>query len=320
MAELTLNTIEKKSLRDEYGSLIAELGDTHKDIVVLDSDLSCSTKTAKFAKRHPERFFNMGIAEADMISTAAGLASAGKKPYASTFAVFATGRAWDQIRQSVCLSKLNVKIVSTHGGITVGEDGPSHQAMEDVALMRVMPNMTVIVPADANETRAVITESLKTPGPMYIRLTREKFPLIHGEDCGFKLGKSRVVRDGGDIAILACGYMVYKSLQAANLLAEEGISCRVINMSSIKPIDEEAILRAATECKALVTAEEHSILGGLGSAVTEVVCENNPTPVVRVGMDPVFGKSGKSEILLEKFGMNTTAIVKAVHRSLSLKR
>lgn len=310
---------EKKSLRDEYGAALADLGETNKDIVALDSDLSSSTRTSLFAKKFPDRFFNMGVAEADMISTAAGLAAGGKIPFASTFAIFATGRAWEQIRQSVCLSNLNVKIVSTHGGITVGEDGPSHQALEDITLMRVMPNMTVVVPCDAVETRAVIKNAAQTHGPYYIRTAREKFPVLMEKDYVFTPGKGVALRHGTDVAIIACGYMVSKALEAAEKLSEDGISAAVVNMSSIKPIDEDLITQMASTTGAIVTAEEHSVTGGLGGAVAEVVCEREPVPVVRVGMRGKFGSSGKPEELLEYYGMSATAIADAAHRAISLK-
>ena len=311
--------LEKKSLRDEYGAALADLGEINKDIVVLDSDLSSSTRTSVFAKKFPERFFNMGVAEQDMLSTAAGLAAAGKIPFASTFAIFATGRAWEQVRQSVCLSNLNVKIVSTHGGITVGEDGPSHQALEDVAIMRVMPNLTVVVPCDAVETRAVVKKAAETYGPFYVRTAREKFPVLMDKDYVFTPGKGVVLRHGPDVAIIACGYMVSKALEAAEKLEADGISASVVNMSSIKPIDEDLIITMASTTGAIVTAEEHSILGGLGSAVAEIVCEREPVPVMRVGMRGKFGSSGKPEELLEYYGMSATAIADAAHRAISLK-
>lgn len=312
-------TLEQMSLRDEYGATLAEMGDSNPDIVALDADLSGSTRTSKFAQKHPERFFNIGIAEGDMVSTAAGLAAAGKLPYASTFAVFASGRAWEQVRQSVCLSNLNVKIVATHGGITVGEDGPSHQALEDITIMRVMPHMTVVVPADGYETRAVIRQSEKLVGPMYIRLPRDKFPNVYNVEPTFVLGKGTQLTNGSDVAIIACGLMVSKSLEAAEKLSADGISATVINMASIKPLDIELIIQAASTCGAIVTAEEHSIIGGLGGAVAEVVCEHEPVPVIRVGMQSEFGKSGPPEELLDYFGMNTAAIVTAAMKAISLK-
>jgi len=250
--------------RDAYGEALAELGETNKDVVVLDADLSGSTKTAIFAKKFPERFFNMGIAEQNMMGTAAGLAASGKIPFASTFAIFATGRAWEQVRQSIAYPKLNVKIVATHAGITVGEDGASHQSVEDIAVMRVIPNMTVIVPADGVETKKVINEIVRYRGPVYVRLSRGKSPVVLDDSYSFEIGKGVVLKDGTDVSLIACGVMVYKALQAADILGKEGVSARVINISSIKPIDVDLIIRAARETGCVVTAEEHSIVGGLG--------------------------------------------------------
>lgn len=312
--------LEKKSLRDAYGETLAELGSENRSIVVLDADLSGSTRTSKFAKKFPERFFNMGIAEQDMISTAAGLAAVGKIPFASTFAIFASGRAWDQIRQSVCLSKMNVKIVASHGGITVGEDGPTHQALEDIALMRIMPNMTVIVPADARETTAATRTIAKTQGPVYLRTAREKLPVVTDESFDFNIGKGLVMRGGTDVAIIACGYMVAKSLEAADLLAKEGIMAAVVNMSTIKPLDTGLVGQMAVSAGAIVTAEEHSVIGGLGSAVAEAVCETGPVPVMRVGMKKPVGQSGKPEELLDFYGMNAESIASAAHKAISMKK
>lgn len=315
-----MSSDQKQSLRDAYGEVLAELGFENRDIVALDADLSGSTRTSKFAKAHPERFFNMGISEQDLMSTAAGLAAVGKIPFASTFAVFASGRAWDQIRQSICLSDLNVKIVASHGGITVGEDGPTHQALEDIALMRIMPKMSVIVPADANETKAAIKTIVMTKGPVYLRTPRDKLPVILEEDVEFTLGKGMLLREGADVAIIACGCMVAKSLEAANLLADEGVLASVVNMSSIKPIDAELVVQMASATGAIVTAEEHSIIGGLGSAVAEVVCESDPVPVVRVGMKEPVGQSGKPEELLDLYGMNTASLVSAAFQAISMKK
>ncbi|MBI4667324.1 MAG: transketolase family protein [Nitrospinae bacterium] len=310
---------EKKSLRDAYGATLAELGAQNRNIVALDADLSGSTRTSVFAAKFPDRFFNMGVAEQDMISTAAGLAAAGKIPFASSFAIFASGRAWEQVRQSVCLSNLNVKIVATHGGITVGEDGPSHQALEDLTLMRVLPNMTVIVPCDAVETAAVMRRIADTYGPVYVRVAREKFPVIFDADYKFNIGKGVILRHGSDVAIIACGYLVSKALEAAEELAEEGISAAVVNMPTIKPLDEDLVIQMASTTGAIVTAEEHSITGGLGSAVMEVVCENEPVPVIRVGMKGRFGSSGKPEELMDYYGMNAPAVAEAARRAMALK-
>ena len=315
-----MTEVKMKSLRDAYGQALAELGAENENIVVLDSDLSGSTRTSVFAARFPERFFNMGVAEQDMISTAAGLAAAGKIPFASTFAVFASGRAWDQVRQSVCMGRMNVKIVASHGGITVGEDGPTHQALEDMALMRVMPNISVIVPADAHETAAAVRAVAGIDGPFYIRTARDKFPVLLPEDFSFTPGKGTLLREGSDVAIVACGIMVSKALEAAELLSAEGISAAVVNMSTIKPLDEELTLSLAASAGAIVTAEEHSVIGGLGSAVAEVISENDPVPVVRVGMRAAVGSSGKPDELLNKFGMTTEMVVSAARKATGMKK
>ncbi|VAX15826.1 Transketolase, C-terminal section [hydrothermal vent metagenome] len=318
--ETVTKIMEKADLRAAYGDTLALLGEEFEEIVVLDADLSSSTRTSRFAGKYPNRFFNMGVSEQDMISTSAGLAAAGKTPFVSTFAIFASGRAWEQVRQSICLSELNVKVVASHGGITVGEDGPTHQALEDLTLMRVLPNMTVIVPADANEVKAVLRKIAETKGPAYVRISRAKLPVVNDDDVSFEIGKGRVMRHGSDVAIIACGCMVAKGLEAAETLAVDGIHAAVINMPSIKPIDEELILQMASTTGAIVTAEEHSILGGLGSAVMEVTCENNPVPVVRVGMKSQFGKSGDPDALLDYYGMNTASIVEAAGKSMALKK
>ncbi|MDH5509310.1 MAG: transketolase family protein [Nitrospinota bacterium] len=315
-----MTEVKMKSLRDAYGQALADLGAENENIVVLDADLSGSTRTSIFAARFPERFFNMGVAEQDMVSTAAGLAAAGKIPFASTFAVFASGRAWDQVRQSVCMGKMNVKIVASHGGITVGEDGPTHQALEDIALMRVMPNITVIVPADAHETAAAVRRAAQLSGPFYIRTARDKFPVLLREDVEFTPGKAARLREGTDVAIIACGIMVSKALEAAEVLSNEGVSAAVVNMSSIKPIDVEMIVSMARETGAIVTAEEHSIIGGLGSAVAEEVSETEPVPVIRVGMRAAVGSSGAPEELLNLFGMNTEAVVEAARKAIGMKK
>ncbi len=304
---------ELASTRDAYGKTLAEMGRTNKDIVVLDADLANSTKTALFAKEFPDRFFDMGIAEQDMISTAAGLASCGKIAFASTFAVFGSGRAWDQVRVSVAYTRSNVKIVVTHGGITTGEDGATHQANEDIAIMRVIPNMTVIVPADAVETVNTIRSLAKEYGPAYVRLSRLATPVVNASaDYGFKIGKAIELRPGKDITIIACGIMVHASLVAAKELEKENISARVVNMHTIKPIDKQMIIKCAEETGAVVTAEEHSILGGLGGAVAEVLAENRPVPMVRVGTKDMFGESGKPAELLEKYGLTSKDIISAV--------
>lgn len=310
---------KKIATREAYGKALAELGKNNPRVVVLDADLSKSTKTADFAKVCPDRFFNMGVAEQNMIGTAAGLACAGKIPFASTFAVFAAGRAFDQIRNSVAYTKLNVKIAATHAGITVGEDGGSHQAIEDIALMRSLPNMFVFVPADEAETWGAVQAAVDIDGPVYIRLGRMGAPSIHGEGFGFRPGKAEVVREGGHAAVIATGVMVSLALEAASALSGEGIETRVISMHTVKPLDVEAVIAAARETGALVTAEEHSIIGGLGGAVSEVVCENFPVPVKRVGLQDTFGESGTPDELMKKFGLTSTAIMEAVREVIKRK-
>ena len=302
---------ELSSLRDIYGETLVELGETNKDIVVLDADLSQSTRTSRFGARFPDRFFNMGISEQDMIGTAVGLALAGKVPFVSTFAIFETGRAWEQIRLGLALSQLPVKLVASHGGITVGEDGPTHHCAEDAALMRVLPNMTVVFPADACEMRSVIMQSLSMRGPIYVRGSREKFPDITCSDTEFRIGKATVLRDGGDLAIIACGLMVDFSLQAAQMLAQDGIDARVINMSTLKPIDTETTIAAARETGRILTVEEHSVIGGLGSAVCEVLSESYPVPVRRLGVPDRFSVSGRSGDLLRRCKLTPKDIAEA---------
>ncbi|MHB8073590.1 transketolase family protein [Desulfosporosinus fructosivorans] len=310
---------DKVATRDAYGNALLILGAENPNVVVLDADLSKSTKTADFGKKYPERFFNMGIAEANLIGTAAGLAAAGKIPFASTFAIFAVGRAFEQIRNSVAYPKLNVKIAATHSGITVGEDGGSHQAIEDVAIMRAVPNMVVLVPADGEETRQVILAAAKYIGPVYIRMGRLAVPLLFGEDYHFEIGKANVLKEGTDVAIMANGLMVSMALEAAVELALEGISVSVVNVASVKPLDEETIVRVAKQTKAVVTAEEHNIIGGLGSAIAEVLGEKLPTPMVRVGLKDTFGESGRPQELLEKYGLTKAALIEAVHEVLAKK-
>jgi len=302
--------------RDAYGAALLELGRKRGDVVVLDADLSGSTKTAKFAKAFPERFFNLGISEQDLIGTAGGFSLAGKLPFASTFAVFETGRAWEQIRQTICYSNLNVKLVATHAGITVGEDGASHQALMDIALMRVLPNMTVIVPADGRETEQVIYSIADYEGPVYVRLGRMKVPPVMPEDYRFQLGKAHIFYLGKDATIIATGIMVSASLEARQILKSEGLDVGVINMSTLKPLDAEGVLRAAESSRLIVTVEEHSVIGGLGSAVSEVLSEKHPVPVRRMGVRDTFGRSGKPEELLEFYGLTPDAIVNTIKTSL----
>ena len=307
-----------ESTRDSYGIALAELGEAHPEIVALDADLSGSTQTCRFAKKFPERFFQMGISEADMMCTAAGLAVSGKIPFVSTFVIFGAGRAWEQIRNTICRTNLPVRLCLSHGGISIGEDGSSAQACEDFATMRSIPNMAVIVPCDAVETRAVIYEIWDKPkSPVYIRMTRNKVPTILDENDKpihqrFTLGKSVTLREGNDASIIACGQMVAIAIQAAEELSKERIGARVINMSSLKPIDEEVIEKAARETGRIVTVEEHNIYGGLGGAVAEVVTERYPVPMRRVGIRDVFGESGTPEGLFQKYGLTSGNVVKTV--------
>lgn len=308
-----------KATRDAYGEILKELGAENKDIVVLDADLSSSTKTKVFAEAFPDRFFNTGIAEANMIGVAAGLASCGKIPFASTFAVFGAGRAYEQIRNSVCYPRLNVKVAVTHSGLTVGEDGATHQMLEDITLMRALPNMTVTVPADANETKAIVRWAVGYKGPVYIRMGRAKCDDIIPEDYKFVPGKSMELCQGSDVTIIACGIMTSKAVSAAKELEKQGIRARVINMSSIKPIDEEAIVKAAKETGAILTCEEHSVNGGLGGAVAEVLAKNCPAIMSMIGTNDTFGESGTADSLLEKYGLTADHIVEEAKKLLKRK-
>jgi transketolase len=312
--------VSKIATRDAYGDALVSLGKKRNDVVVLDADLSGSTKTSKFAKAFPDRFFNLGIAEQDMVGTAAGLAIGGKLPFLSTFAVFATGRAWEQVRQSVCYPNLNVKIVASHAGVTVGEDGGSHQAVEDIAVMRVIPHMTVIVPADGPETLQAIEAVAEYKGPCYVRAGRNKVPTVCPEGYQFKIGKAHVFNEGKDATIIATGIMVAEALKARDLLRSEGLDAGVINMSTIKPLDKEAVISAAKRSGAVVTAEEHSIIGGLGGAVAEVLAESWPAPLVRIGVKDTFGTSGDGEGLLKHYGLTAGDIAAAVKEAVKKKR
>ncbi|RII25287.1 MAG: transketolase [Geobacter sp.] len=305
--------------RDAYGETLAELGGEDSRIVVLDADLSGSTKTGVFAKKFPERFFNMGIAEANMVGTAAGLAAVGKVPFLSTFAIFAVGRAWEQVRQSLAYPKANVKVVATHGGVTVGEDGGSHQSVEDVAIMRAVPNMTVIVPADGVETKAAIRAAAAYKGPVYVRLGRNKVPTVFPADYRFEIGKGTELVAGTDLTFITTGLMTAQAVTAAEQLKKEGVSARVVHIGTIKPLDREIIAKAARETGVIVTAEEHSIVGGLGSAVAEVLAEECPVPLKRVGVNDRFGTSGKAEELLKYFGLTAEDLVEAGREMLARK-
>ena len=300
------------STREAYGKVLVELGEQYKDIVVLDADLSRSTMTKYFAEQFPERFFQCGLQEQNMMSIAGGFAASGKIPFVSTFAVFAACRCFDQVRVCVAQPKLNVKIVATHGGITVGEDGASHHDIEDLALYCSLPGFNVVVPADGIETAEAIKAVAATTGPFYVRLGRPKFPAVNADGYRFSLGKAVTLRDGKDATIIACGIMVSKALEAANALASQGVNCRVLNMSTLKPLDERAIIEAATQTGTIVVAEEHLIHGGLGSRVAQVVVREKPVPMDFIGIKDVYAKSGTPDELLQRYGLTAEAIEQAV--------
>jgi len=287
---------------------------------VLDADLSKSTKTAEFGKKYPDRFFNVGIAEANMVGMAAGLARTGKIPFVSTFAIFGTGRAYDQVRNAVTYPHLNVKLALSHAGVTLGEDGASHQMIEDLALMRALPGMTVVVPADATETKKAVKALAAMNGPAYLRLGRPPVPVLFDDGYQFQIGKAPRLRDGKDVAILACGVLVGEAMEAAEQLEKEGVSVLVLNVSTIKPLDEEAVVAAARQCGCVVTAEEHNVLGGLGSAVAETLARRLPTPMRLIGVQDTFGESGKPDELLEKYGLKAHHIVDAAREVMKLKK
>lgn len=299
---------EKKATRQSYGEALLNLGEENKNIVVLDADLAGATKTELFAKKFPERFFDMGIAEANMMATAAGFATCGKIPYASTFAVFAAGRAYDQIRNSICYPNLNVKICATHAGITVGEDGATHQMIEDLSLMRTLPNMTVISTSDDVETKWAVREISKIQGPVYLRLARMATPIIYEEKQSFSIGKAIQIGNGTDATVFATGVVVAEALKAKEILEKEGIHIRVIDMHTIKPIDKEIIIKCAKETMKLISIEDHNIIGGLGSAIAEVLTEEYPCKLIRMGIKDTFGKSGRAEDLLKYFGLTSEEI------------
>lgn len=300
---------EKKATRQSYGEALAELGRKNKNVVVLDADLSSATKTSIFAKEFPERFFDIGIAEADMIGTAAGMATCGKIPYASTFAVFAAGRSYDQIRNSVCYPKLNVKICATHAGITVGEDGATHQMIEDISLMRTLPNITVMSVSDDTQTKWAVEEISKLNGPVYLRLGRLATPIIYDETQKFEIGKAIQIGEGTDATIFATGVTVAEALKAQEELAKKGINVRVVDIHTIKPIDKEMIIKCAKETKKLISIEDHNVIGGLGSAISEVLTEEYPAKLTRLGIKDTFGKSGKAEDLMKYFGITSESII-----------
>lgn len=313
--------MSKMATREGYGRALAEFG-TDERIVVFDADLAGSTNTGRFQKVFPERHFDMGIAEGNMVSTAAGMATCGKIPFVSSFAMFATERACEQIRNSVCYPNLNVKICATHAGLTVGEDGASHQCLEDLAIMRALPNMTVICPADSASTRACIRKVIDTAGPFYVRLGRLAVDSIYGEygdDVPFEIGKANTLREGNDVTIIAVGYMVGKALEAADILAAEGINVRVLDMHTVKPIDREAVIKASEETGCIVTCEEHNIIGGLGSAVAEVLSEEKPCIMRRVGVRDMFGQSGTPAALIERYKLTGADVAEECRNIIKLK-
>ncbi len=315
---MTYQIGEKIATREAYGNALAEFG-ADENIIVLDADLSKSTKTDSFKKVYPDRFINCGIAEGNMMATAAGLASCGKVVFASSFAMFAAGRAFEQIRNSIGYPHLNVKIGATHAGISVGEDGATHQCLEDIGIMRTIPGMIILNPADATESRLAVKAAIEHKGPVYLRFGRLAVPTIFDESYQFEIGKGVELESGTDVTLIGTGLMVPATLEAKKILAEQGISARVINMASIKPIDRDIIVKAAKETGAIVTAEEHNIIGGLGSAVAEVLCETVPVPMLRVGTEDVFGKSGKPNILMEMYGLDAKTIVEKAKAAVALK-
>jgi transketolase len=309
-----MNTERKIATRESYGNTLAELGKDHPDIVVLDADLANATKTDIFKKAFPERHFDCGIAEGNMAAVAAGMAAMGLVPFVSSFAMFAAGRAFEQVRNSIGYPHLNVKICATHGGISVGEDGATHQCCEDLALMRSIPGMTVLCPSDDTEAREAVKAAYTWKGPCYLRFSRLAVPVYHPENISFQIGKAEQLRNGNDVALIATGIEVQEALRAAQMLEQENIHARVINMCTIKPLDEDAVKKAAQECDRIVTCEEHSIIGGLGEAVAAVIAEKQPARLIRVGVQDVFGRSGPAQELLHFYGLDAEAIVKAVHR------
>jgi transketolase len=315
-----METIQKKPTRDGAGEALRELGKKNDRVLVLSADLTDSTRAGWFKKLYPERFISFGVAEQDMFGTAAGLALCGKIPYACTFGVFASGRAWDQIRVSVAYMNLNVKIIGTHGGITVGEDGATHQALDEIALMRIVPNMTIVVPADANEAFKATMQAAEIPGPVYIRLGRSPAPIMTKKEDPFEIGKATLYRDGKDVTIIACGHSLYEAKKAHEHLQKEGISARVIDLHTPKPLDKDAIAKAAGETGALVTVEEHTVFGGIGSIVAEFVAQHCPVPMRMLGIQDTFGESGTPMELLKLFHLTTDDVVHAVHEVLKTKK
>ena len=309
----------KKATREGYGDGLVKLGEKYDDFIVLDADLAAATKSGTFKKAFPERFYDCGIAEQNMVSIAAGIAATGKKVFASSFAMFAAGRAFEQIRNSVGYPHLNVSICATHAGISVGEDGATHQCNEDIALMRTIPGMTIINPADVVEAEKALEAAYKLDGPSYLRFGRLAVPVVFDENYKFEIGKAVELKEGNDVTIIATGLMVAEALEAYEILKAEGINARVINMATIKPLDNEAVIKAAKETGLIITAEEHSVIGGLGSAVCDVVAENYPVKVVKIGINDVYGKSGPANTLLDEFGLRGKDIAFAVKKALSEK-
>ena len=316
---MRINKNEKKSIRSTFGKTLAGLGKINHDIVVMDADLACSTQTQIFAKEFPERFFDCGIAEQDMIATAAGLAAAGKIPFVSSFAMFATGRTYDQIRNSVCYPEFNVKIVGTHGGVTVGEDGASHQALEDISLMRSIPNMTVIVPADCRECEEVIKFAAENYGPMYIRIPRTNVCDIFDDSYKFDIAKAKVIEDGTEATVITNGETLAEVIEACRKLKEDGISIRILHMPVVKPVDVEAVVESARKTGLVITVENHSVIGGLGSAVCEVLAEYYPAKVKRIGVNDRFGQSGKADFLLDYYGLSAEKLAGTIKEEISKK-
>lgn len=306
--------MEPIATREACGLTLARLGRTNKNIIVLDADLSESTKSAIFAREFPDRFFNYGVAEQNMMASAAGIASCGKIVFVHTFAIFASGRAWDQVRNGITAGGFNVKIIGSHGGLSVGADGLSHQCIEDISLMRTIPGMVVIIPSDRIETERVVEKVAEYNGPVYIRTSRSKSPIVNKEDCKFEIGKGNVLQDGMDVTIIAYGVMVKPALDAAKALSERNIHARVVNMASVKPIDKEMIIKAAKDTGAIVTVEDHTIIGGLGSAVAEVLAEEYPVPLKRIGVLDTFGESGEPDELFRKNGLTAENIVEEAKR------
>ncbi len=315
-----MSEVKSVATRVGFGKALVELGEKRDNFIVMDADLAAATQTGMFKKAFPDRFYNCGIAEQNMMSIAAGVAATGKRVVVSSFAMFASGRAFEQIRNSICYPKLNVIIGATHAGISVGEDGATHQCCEDIALMRSIPNMTIINPADETEAIKAVYAAFECDGPVYMRFGRLAVPVVFDETYKFEIGKGVELREGSDVTIIATGLMVKEALEAYDLLKAEGISARIINMATIKPLDKEIVLKAARETGAIVTAEEHSVIGGLGAAVSEVVCEENPVPVIKLGVNDTFGHSGPAVKLLDQFGLRAPNIVEKAKVALALKK